>query len=147
MVFNQVTNALSCQYPSVVPVVRHLVPARPWKTVESPLDNKETKSVNPKGNQPWIFIGRTEAEAAMLWPPDVKNWLTGKDFDAGKDWGQEKKGMTEDDMVGWHHGLDGHEFEWTLGVGDGQGGLECCYSWGCKESDMTERLNWLCGRP
>ena len=91
MVFNQVTNALSCQYPSVVPVVRHLVPARPWKTVESPLDNKETKSVNPKGNQPWIFIGRTEAEALILLPPDEKSWLAQKDPDAGKDWRQEEK--------------------------------------------------------
>ena len=78
----------------------------------------------------------------ILWSPDVKNWLIGKDPDAGKDWGQEEKGTTENEMVGWHHQLDGHESGWTLGVGDGQGGLVCCGSWGCKESDMTERLNW-----
>ena len=91
-----------------------------------------------------MFIGRTdvEAETAILWPPDVKNWLIWKDPDAGKDWGQEMKGMTEDKMVGWHHQLNGHEFEKTPGVGDGQGGLVCCSPWGCKESDMTEQLNW-----
>ena len=96
------------------------------------------------GNQSWIFIRRTDAEAetSKLWPPDVKNWLTGKDPDAGKDWGQEEKGMTEDEMVGWHHQINGHEFEQAPGVGDGQGGLACCDSWGCKESDMTEQLNW-----
>ena len=114
------------------------------KTPKSPLDNKEIKPVNPKGNQPWIFIGRAdaEAEAPVLWPPDVKNWLTGKYPDAGKDWGQEEKGMTEDEMVGWHHQLNGHEFEWTPGGGDGQGGLVCCSPWGHKELDTTERLNW-----
>ena len=114
------------------------------KTLESPLDSKEIKPVNPKGNQSWIFIGRTDAgaEAPMLWPPDTKNWLIGKDPDAGRDWGQEEKGTTEDEMAGWHHRLNGHEFEWTLGVGDGHGGLACCDSWGCKESDMTEKLNW-----
>ena len=92
-----------------------------------------------------IFIGRTDAEVetSILWPPDVKNWLIGKDPDAGKDWRHEKKGTTEDEMVGWHHWLDGHEFEWTLAVGDGQGGLLCCSPWGRKELDMTERLNWL----
>ena len=92
-----------------------------------------------------MFIGRTdvEAETQILWPPDVKSWLIGKDPDAGRDWGQEEKGMTEDEMAGWHHGLYGHEFEWTPGVGDGQGGLPCCDSWGCKESDTTERLNWI----
>ena len=101
-------------------------------------------SVHPKGDQSWVFIGRTdvEAETPILWPPDAKSWLTGKDPDAGKDWGQEKKGMTEDEMVGWHHRLDGHGFGWTPGVGDGQRGLACCGSWGRKESDMTERLNW-----
>ena len=105
---------------------------------------KEIQTVNPKGNQPWIFIGRTdaEAEAPILWPPDVKNWLIGKDPDAGKDWGQEEKGTREDEMVGWHHRLNGHGFGWTLGVADGQGGLACYGSWGCKELDMTERLNW-----
>ena len=98
--------------------------------------------VHPKGNQSWVFIGRTdiEAETPILWPSDAKSWLIWKD-DAGKDWGQEK-GTTEDEMVGWHHWLNGHGFGWTLGVGDGQGGLACCGSWGCKESDTTERLNW-----
>ena len=114
------------------------------KTLESPLDCKEIQPVHPKGDQSWVFIGRTdvEAETLILWPPGAKNWLTGEDPDAGKDWGQEKKGMTEDEMVGWHHQLNGHEFEWTLGVGDGQGGLACCSPWGCKESDTTEQLNW-----
>ena len=113
-------------------------------TLESPLDCKEIQSVHHKGNQSWIFIGRTdaEAEAPILWPPDAKNWLTGKDPDAGKDWGQEEKGMTENELAGWHHQLNGHESGWTLGVGDGQGGLVCYGSWGRKESDTTERLNW-----
>ena len=113
------------------------------KTLESPLDCKEIQPVHPKGEQSWVFIGRTdvEAETPMLWPPDAKSWLIGKDLDAGKDRGQEEKGMTEDEMVGWHHRLNGHGFGWTLGVGDGQGGLVCCCSWGCKE-DTTERLNW-----
>ena len=93
---------------------------------------------------PWVFIGRIdfEAETPILWPPDAKIWLIWKDPDAGKDWGQEEKGTTEDEMVGWHHWLKGHGFEWTPGVGDGQGGLVCCGSWGPKESDTTERLNW-----
>ena len=114
------------------------------KTLESPLDCKEIKLVNPKGNQPWIFSGRTdaEAEASILWPPDVKNWFLWKDSDAGKDWRQEEKGTTGDEMVGLHHLLDGHEFEQAPGVGDGQGSLVCCSPWGCKESDMTEQLNW-----
>ena len=117
------------------------------KTLESPLDCKEIQPVHPTGDQSWVFIGRTdvEAETPILWPPDVKSWLTGKDPDAGKDWGQEEKGMTEDEMVGWHHQLNGHGFGWTLGVGDGQRGLVCCGSWGRKESDTTERrieLNW-----
>ena len=114
------------------------------KTLESPLGCKEIKPVHPKGNQSWIFIGRTDAEAEtpILWPPDVRNWLIGKDPDAGKDWRWEEKGMTEDEMVGWHHQLDGHEFEQASGVGDGQGSLARCNPWGCKESDMTERLNW-----
>ena len=114
------------------------------KTLESPLDCKEIQPVHPKGYQSWGFIGRTDAEAEtpILWPPHVKSWLIGKYPDAGRDWGQEEKGMTEDEMAGWHHRLDGHEFEWTPGVGDGQGGLACCDSWGWKESDMTERLNW-----
>ena len=114
------------------------------KTLESPLDCKEIQPVHPKGNQFWIFIGRTdvEAETPILWPPDVKCWLIWKDPDARKDWRQEEKGTTEDEMVGWHHWLNGLEFEYTLGVGDGQGGLECCSPWGCKESDTTDRLNW-----
>jgi len=114
------------------------------KTLESPLDCKDIKPVHPKGNQSWLFIGRTdaEAEAPIFWPPAAKNWLTGKDPDAGKDWRQEEKGMAEDEMVGWHHQLNGHEFEQALGVGAGQGGLACCSPWGCKESDMTEQLNW-----
>ena len=115
------------------------------KTLESPLDCKEIKAVHPKGNQSWIFIGRTgaETEAPILWPPDTKNWLTGKDLEAGKDWRPEDKGVTEDEMVGWHHRLDGHEFEQAPGVGDGQGGPVCCSPWGHKESNMTERLNWI----
>ena len=112
------------------------------KTLESPLDCKEIKPVNPKRNQPWIFIGRTGAEAPIFWPPDVKNWHTGKDPDAGEDWGQEEKGATENEMVGWHHWVNGHEFEQTLGVNEGQGSLVCCSSWGHKESDTTEWLNW-----
>ena len=114
------------------------------KTLESPLDCKEIQPVYPKEEQSWVFIGRTDAKAEtpIFWPPYVKSWLIGKDPDAGRDWGQEEKGMTEDEMAGWHDWLDGHEFEWTLGVGDGQGGLACCHSWGRKESDTTERLNW-----
>ena len=114
------------------------------KTLVSTLDCKEIKPVNPKGNQSWIFIGRIDAEAEtlILWPPDVKNWLIGKVPDAGKDWRQQEKGTTEDEMVGWHHWLDGHEFEQVSGVGDGQGSLACRSPWGCKESDTTERLNW-----
>ena len=114
------------------------------KTLESPLDSREIQPVNPKENQSWIFIGRTdaEAEAPILWPPDVKSRLIGKDPDAEKDGGQKEKGTSEDEMVGWHHWLDGHEFGWTPGVGDGQGSLACCGSWGRKESDTTERLNW-----
>ena len=104
------------------------------KTLESPLDCKEIQPVYPKGNQSWIFIGRTDAEAetSILWPPDAKNWLIGKDPDAGKDWMQEEKRTTEDEMVGWHHWLNGHEFEQAPGVGDGQGGLACCIPWGCQ---------------
>ena len=117
------------------------------KTLKGPLDCKEIKPVSPKGNQPWILIRRTnaEAEALILWPPDAKNRLTGKDPDAGKDWRQEEKGMTEDEMVGWHHRLDGHEFGWTPGVGDGQGGLACCDLWGRKELDTTEHWTELTG--
>ena len=115
------------------------------KTLESPLDCKEIKSVHPKGNQSWMLIGRTdvEAETPILCLPDGKSWLIWKDPDAGKDWGQEEKGMTEDEVVGWHHWPNGHEFEWTLGVGDGQGGLACYSPWGCKESDTSEWLNGI----
>ena len=115
------------------------------KTLESPLDCKEIQPVHPKGNQSWIFIGRTgaEAETPILGPPHVKSWLIGKDPDAGKDWRQEKKGMREDEMVGWHHWLDIHEFEQAQGVGNGQRSLACCTPWVHKESDTTERLNIL----
>ena len=114
------------------------------KTLESPLDCKEIQPVHSEGDQPWDFFGRNDAKAETpaLWPPHVKSWLFGKDSDAGRDWGQEEKGMTEDEIAGWHHGLDGHESEWTPGDGDGQGGLACCDSWGGKEPDTTERLNW-----
>ena len=114
------------------------------KILESPLDCMEIQPVHPKGDQSWIFTGRTDAEAEtpILWPPDVKSWLIWKDPDAGKDWGQEEKGTTEDEMVGWHHRLNGHGFGWTPGVGDGQGGLACRGSWGRKELDRTEQLNW-----
>ena len=109
------------------------------KTPESPLDSKELKPVNPKGNQPWVFTGSTEAP--ILWPPDAKSRLTGKDPDAGKDRGHEEKGMREDEMLGWHHWLNGHESEQTLGGSEGQGSLPCCSPWGLKESDTTEQLN------
>ena len=114
------------------------------KTLESPLGCKEIEPVHPKGNQSWIFVGRPDAEAEtpILWPPDAKNRLIGKDPDAGRNWGQEEKGTTEDEMAGRHHCLDGRESEWTPGVGDGQGGLVCCDSWDRKESDTTERLIW-----
>ena len=113
------------------------------KTLKRPLDCKEIHPVNPKGDQFWIFIGRTDAEAEtpILWPPDAKNWLTGKDPNAGKGWRQEEKGMTEDEMAGWHHWLNGHEFEQGLGVGGGQGSLLYCSPWGHKVSDITEQLN------
>ena len=112
------------------------------KTLKSPLDSREIKPVNPKGNQPWIFTGRTdaEAEAPVLWPPDVKSQLIRKGPDAGKDWRREERGTTEDEMVGWHHQLNGHEFEWTVGDGEGQGSLVCCSPWGRKKWDTTE---WL----
>ena len=115
------------------------------KTLDSPLDCKEIQPVHPKGDQSWIFIGRTDAEteAPIVSPPDAKSWVIGKYPDAGKGWRQEEKEMTEDEMAGWHHQLDGQEFEWPLGVGDGQGGLACCGSWGRKESDTTEWLNFF----
>ena len=109
----------------------------PWRL-------KEIQPVHSKGDQSWVFFGRNDAKAEIpvLWPPHVKSWVIGKDFDVGRDWGQEEKGMTENEKAGWHYRLDGHEFGWTPGVGDGQGGLACCDSWGRKESDRTERLNW-----
>ena len=115
------------------------------KTVESPLDSKEIQPVHPKGNQSWIFFGRTgaEAETPIFWPSDVKSWLIRKDPDTRKDWGQQEKGTTQDEMVGWQHWLNGHEFEQGLGVGDGQGSLACYSPWGHKESDTTEWLNWI----
>ena len=113
------------------------------KTLDSPLHTKEIQPVHPKGNQSWIFIGRTEAEAEapILGPLDAKSWLIRKDPDAGKGWRQEERGMTEDEMVGWHHWLHGHEFEHALGDGEGQGSLACCTTWGSKELDTTEQLN------
>ena len=113
------------------------------KTLESPLSPREIKQVNPKGNQSWIFIGKTDADAEtpILWLPDAKNWLIGKDPDAGKDWRWEENGTTEDEMVGWHQQLNGRKFEQAPGVGDGPGGLACCGSRGCKESDTSEWLN------
>ena len=130
------------------------------KTPESPLDCKEIQPVHSKGDQSWVFFGRNDAKAEIpvLWPRDAKSWLIWKDPDAGKDWRQEEKGTTKDEMVRWHHRLNGREFGQTPGVGDGQGGLACCSSWGCKESDTIEWLNWTewlswhriplqCGRP
>ena len=113
-------------------------------TLESSLDWREIQLFHPKGDQSWAFIGRTdiEAETPILWSPNAKRWLIWKDADAEKDWGQEEKGTTEDEIVGWHHWHNGHEFGETSGVGDGQGSLACCSSWGHKESDTTEQLNW-----
>ena len=113
------------------------------KTLESPLDCKEIKPVSPKGNPPWIFIGRmnAEAETLILWPPDVESWFTGKDLDAGKHWRQDEKEATEDKIVGWHHWPNGLEFEQIPGGSEGQGSLACCSPWGCKEMDMTQWLN------
>ena len=115
------------------------------KTLESPFECKEIQPVNPEGNQPWMFIVKTDAKAEtpILWLPDTKNWFIGKDPDAGKGWRQEEKVTTDDEMVGWHHQLDGYEFGQALRViGDGQGTLACCSPWGCKDSDTTEQLNW-----
>ena len=113
------------------------------KTLESPLNCKEIQPVHPKEDQSWIFIGRAnaKAEVPILWPPDAKSWLIGKDPNVRKDWGQQEKGATENEMVGWHHRLNGHEFEQTLGDSEGQGSLVCCSSWGRKQLDMTEWLN------
>ena len=112
------------------------------KTLERPLDYKEIKPVNCKGNQTRIFVGRTDAETPILWPPNAKSCLIGKDSDAGKHWKQEEKGPTEDEIVGWHHRLNGHEFDQAVGVGDGQGILVCCSPWSCQDSDTTDWLNW-----
>ena len=113
------------------------------QTLESPLDCKEIQPVHSKGDQSWVFFGRNDdkAETPIFWPPHAKSWLIGKDSDAERDWRQEERGMTQDEMAKWHQRLDGHESEWTPGVGDGQGGPACCNSWGLKESDTTERLN------
>ena len=116
------------------------------KTLECPLDCKEIQPVHPKGNQSWVFVGRTDAEAetSIYWPPDAKNWIIGKYLDAGKDWRQEEKGMTEDEMVAWHHQFNGYEFVQTPAVGDRQGSLECCSPWGCRVGhDWATKLNWL----
>ena len=115
-----------------------------WRRLESPLGCKEIQPVHSEGDQPWNFFGMNDAEAEtpVLWPPHAKSWLIGKDSVARRDWGQEEKGPTEDEMAGWHHWLDGRESEWTPGAGEWQGGLECCNLWGRKESDKTERLNW-----
>ena len=109
------------------------------------LDCKEIQPVHSEGDQPWDLFGRNDskAETPVLWPPHAKSWLIGKDSDVGRDWRQEEKGMTEDEMAGWHHWLDGRESEWTSGVGVGQGGLACYDLWGHRESDMTEWLNWI----
>ena len=114
-----------------------------WRRLENPLDYKEIQPVHSKGDQFWVFVGRTDAEAEtpILGLPDAKSWLIWKEPDAGKDWGQEEKGMTEDEMVGWHHWLNGHGFGWTSGIGDIQEGLAPCGSWSCKKSDTTEQLN------
>ena len=114
-------------------------------TLESPLDCKEIQPVHSKWDQPWVFIGRTDgkAETPILWLPHAKSWLIGKDSDAGRDWGQEEKGTTEDKRTGWYYWLDGHEFDWTPGIGDGQGGLACCDSWDRKELDTTEQMNLI----
>ena len=121
------------------------------KTLDSPLDCKEVQPVHPKGDQSWVFIGRTDAKAQtpILWPPDEKNWLSGKHPDAGRDWGQEEKGMTEDEMAGWYHWLDGHEFEWTLGVGDGRTGRPGMLRFMGSQRvghDWANELNWTEGR-
>ena len=115
-----------------------------WRRLESPLDCKEIQPVHPKGNWSWVFIGRSDvkAETPVFWPPDEKSWCIWKDPDVGKDWRQEEKGTIEDEMVRWYHWLNRHWFGWTPGVGDGQEGLACCNSWGHKESDTTEWLNW-----
>ena len=114
------------------------------KTLESPLECKEIQPVHSEGDQPWVFFGKNDAKVGtpVLWPSHAKSWLIGKDSDAGRDWGQEEKGTTEDEMTGWYHWLDGRESGWTPGVGNWQGGLACCNSWGRQELDTTEQLKW-----
>ena len=134
------------------PQISHFTCSKNWcfwtvlleKTLESPWDCKEIQPVHSEGDQPWEFFGRNDAKAEtpVLWPPHAKSWLIGKDSHAGRDWGQEEKGMTEDEMAWWDHRPDGRESKWTPGVGDGRWGLACCDSWGRKESDTTEWLNW-----
>ena len=135
---NRIQNWVNSTVPMLVPKLWQMY----WGPTESPLDCKEIKPVHPRGKQPWLFTRRNDAEAEtpILWPPDAKSWLIRKDSDAGKHWGQEEKGTTEDEMVGWHHWLSGHESEWTPGDG-GQGSLVCCSPQGHKEFDMTKRLN------
>ena len=137
MFFPQISAWVS---PNILQVFVSFLIIPSLRLLRVPLDCKEIKLVNPKGNQSWIFVGRAEAEAPVLWPPDVKNWLFGKDPDAGKYWRQEK-GMTEDKMVGWRHRLNGHEFEQAAGEGEGQGTLVCSSPWGCKQLDTTKWLN------
>ena len=134
---------LGCSSPGIISVYLAVNPMVLENTLESPLYGNEIQQVHPK-HESLIFIERTdaEAEAPILWPPAVKNWLLEKDPDAGQDWRQEEKGTTKDELVGWHKWLNGHEFEQALGAGDGQGSLVCCNPWACKESDMTDRLNW-----
>ena len=139
---NCLTYQYGCEIWSIKKVVNQKIDAFKlwcWRRLEGPLVSKELKSVNPKRNQSWIFIGKTDSEATVLilWPPYAKSWLSGKDFDAGKDWRHEEKGTREDDVVGWHHRLDGHEFEQTAGDSEGQRSLVCCSSWVHKESDTT----------
>ena len=140
---NHILSTTKMTITDIFALVTILVYHNREKTLKSPLDNKEIKPVNPKGNQPWIFTGRTnaEAEVPILWQPDVKSWLIGKDPDARKDWGKEEKGATENEMIGWYHWLNGHEFEQTPGDGEGQGSLACYSPWGRKESNVTEQLN------
>ena len=135
--------SLLCECPCGFAYNYHFWPVVLEKTLESPLDCKEIQPVHSEGGQPWDFFGRNDAKAEtpVLWPPHAKSWPIGKDSDAGRDWGQKEKGTTENEMAGWHHWLDGRESQWTLGVGDGQGGLACCDSWDRKESDRTEWLN------
>ena len=142
MVYDIKLRKLSFTFLNVDPIVQILNLVLE-KTLESPLDSKGMKPVNPRGNQPWIYIGSTdaEAEAPISWPPNAKRQHIGKDPDTGKDWGQAEKGVTEGEMFGWHHSLSGHEFEQTLRDSEGQGSLACCSLWGPKELDTTDWLN------